>query len=202
MRLAKLSFIAAVVLHAVLLLSANAGQAEAKAVVEDFHSALVEVMKEGGKLGFDGRYEKLEPVIKTTFDLPFIAKVAIGRYRAELDEAQEARLIEKFTELSVATYASRFDSYSGEAFEVTSTRELRRGRTVVSARLVKSSGEAIEFDYVLQQSGERWKIVNVVVDGVSDLSLKRAQYTSIIKDEGFDALIRKFEEKIRDYSKE
>src|SRR5688500_20260139 len=49
-----------------------------KAIVQGFYDALEETMKQGDELGFDGRYKKLEPVIHETFDVPVMAKIAVG----------------------------------------------------------------------------------------------------------------------------
>ena len=43
------------------------------------------------------------------------------------------------------------------------------------------------------------RVFNVVADGVSDLSLRRADYNSIIKREGYDALIQQVEANIVEY---
>ncbi|MDH3928703.1 MAG: ABC transporter substrate-binding protein, partial [Deltaproteobacteria bacterium] len=40
-----------------------------------------------------------------------------------------------------------------------------------------------------------------IAEGVSDLSLKRADYTSYLKKNGFDALLKKLNEKIQNYAK-
>ncbi|MBM4201241.1 MAG: hypothetical protein FJ189_08135, partial [Gammaproteobacteria bacterium] len=44
-------------------------------------------------------------------------------------------------------------------------------------------------------------IINIIVDGISDLALKKAQYTSVIDREGFDKLLDKLQTKISDYAK-
>ncbi len=55
-----------------------------KAIVQSFYDALMETMKQGDQLGFDGRYKKLEPVIRETFDEPVMAKIAVGRRMDQL----------------------------------------------------------------------------------------------------------------------
>lgn len=164
------------------------------------HTTLLEVMKKAEKLGYEGRYRRLEPVIKKSFDLDFIIRVATGRYWRDFTPEERAEITEKFTDLSISTYAARFDSWSGEDFRSLATEPLKRGRLVVRTNFVKSSGEILDFDYVLHETKEGWRIINVIVDGVSDLSLKRGQYTGVLKDEGFRALIDKMDEKIRDYA--
>jgi phospholipid transport system substrate-binding protein len=46
----------------------------------------------------------------------------------------------------------------------------------------------------------QWQIINIIVDGISDLALKKAQYTSVIDREGFDSLLNKLTQKIADYA--
>ena len=55
-------------------------------------------------------------------------------------------------------------------------------------------------NYLLRQTNGQWRIMNVVAQGVSDLSLKRADYTAVIKTEGFDSLINRLEKKIAEMS--
>ena len=40
--------------------------------------------------------------------------------------------------------------------------------------------------------------MNVVAKGVSDLSLKRAEYTAVIDSEGFDSLLNRLRGKVSD----
>ena len=73
---------------------------------------------------------------------------------------------------------------------------------MVKTTLTTSDGEKISFVYQLHKSGETWRIVNIITNGVSDLAMKRAEYTSIIEKDGFDSLITKLEQKIKQYRKE
>jgi phospholipid transport system substrate-binding protein len=55
---------------------------------------------------------------------------------------------------------------------------------------------------MLKEKGNSWRIINIIANGVSDLALKRSEYTTILQREGFDALINKINEKIDNYSKQ
>ena len=169
-------------------------------VVENLHASLLGVMKEAKKIGYQGRYKQLAPVIKETFYLPFIARIVVGRYWRTFDDEQKAKFLEIFEKLSIATYAHRFDGYSGEQFRLVSEKESRRGRIIVNTLLIKPDGEKIELDYTLKRHKHRWRVINVTANGVSDLSLKRSDYTTFLKRNGFEALINKLDEKICSYS--
>ncbi|UCG22433.1 MAG: ABC transporter substrate-binding protein [Deltaproteobacteria bacterium] len=168
-------------------------------VVEKLHKELLGVMKQADALGYKGRYQRLAPVVTSSYDLPFISKVVVGRYWSKFSPEQKEQFVNTFTELSIATYASQFKGYSGERFKTISAEESKRGRILIKSVLIKSNGEQVELDYILHQNGHQWQIINVIAQGVSDLSLKRAQYTSYLKKEGFDDLLQRIKEKIKSY---
>jgi phospholipid transport system substrate-binding protein len=47
----------------------------------------------------------------------------------------------------------------------------------------------------------RWRIINIIADGVSDLALERAEYSSVIRRYGFNALLAKLKERIAGYAR-
>ncbi len=190
-----------------LLLGSFVSQAEdseqevsAREVVANFQSQLLDTMKNGKKLGFNGRYMKLtEPVVKS-HDLTKIARIVVGREWKKLTDEQKQKLVDVFSRLSIASYAHNFKDYSGEQFEVVSEEETARGGIIVHT-LLKIPGEKdVKLDYQMKKKGNEWRIINIIANGVSDLALKRSEYTSILKREGFDALLEKISGKIKLYS--
>jgi phospholipid transport system substrate-binding protein len=189
---------------ALLVLTAAAptsasGPDPAAKVVERLHAELLDVMKQAKALGYEGRYQRLAPVVISSYDLPFISKVVVGRYWSEFSPEQKDQFVNTFTKLSIATYANQFNGYSGEHFKTISAEESTRGRLLIKTVLIKANGEQVELDYMLHQKEHQWQIINVFAQGVSDLSLKRAQYTSYLKKEGFDAFLQRLNEKIKSY---
>jgi phospholipid transport system substrate-binding protein len=174
--------------------AAGAGSAP-QAVVERLHKTLLQAMTEADRLGYEGRYDLIRPIVQDSFDFNTIARIVTGRYWKEIPDDQREKFKDVFSQLSTATYASNFSEYSGERFETIDTEE-QGGGYVIKTALVKSDGEKIPFNYLLRGSDNEWLIVNVVAQGVSDLSLKRADYTAVIKNEGFDSLVNRLNDKI------
>ena len=171
-------------------------------VIEQLNGVLLEVMKNADALGYQGRYDRLKPVIERTHDLAFLAKFSLGSYWNKLSAELQSQWVEKFTDYSIATYAGRFNGYTGEAFKVVSEQPWKRSRMVVKSMLIRPDEDDIELEYILsQRDSGQWRIINVLVDGVSDLALKRAEYSNILSKEGFDMLVNKLSEKISDYAK-
>ena len=180
--------------------AAASGTDPAVKVVEKLHAKLMGVMKQADALGYKGRYQRLAPVVNYSYDLSFISKVVVGRYWSKFSPEQKEQFVKTFTKLSIATYANQFSGYSGERFKTIAAEESTRDRLLIKTVLIKPNGEEIELDYILHEKGRQWQIINVIAQGVSDLSLKRAQYTSYLKKGGFDALLKKMNEKIEEYA--
>ena len=173
----------------------------AKEVVLEFQNQLLDTMKQGEKLGYKGRYEKLESVVVGSHDLTKIARIVVGKEWKKFSAEQKLKLTDIFSRLSIATYAHNFKSYSGESFRFVSQDETARGGVIVHSVLTLPEDKDVKFDYMLKKKGDSWRIINIIASGVSDLALKRSEYTAVIKREGFEALIAKIKEKIDNYAK-
>ena len=176
--------------------------ATARQIIDKFQTELIHVMKEGKKLGYAGRYEKLEPAVVNSHDLPKIARIVVGKEGEKLTEDQQKKLAEVFTRISVASYAHNFKDFSGEEFIIDSEEETKNGGVVIHSHLTIPDDKAVKFDYMLKEKGASWRIINIIANGVSDLALKRSEYTAILQRDGFDALISQINEKIDNYAKQ
>ena len=166
--------------------------------VESFHETLIGVMKNADRLGFRGRYEALSPVLAKMFNLPYMARVAVGAYWDKFDDAQRNALVDAFTRMTVATYADRFDSFSGERFRLDGTMPSRGDAVVVASAIVKSNGEAVPLNYFMRPTEDGWKAIDVFLkSGISELATKRSEYASILARAGFDALIAEIDRKVK-----
>jgi phospholipid transport system substrate-binding protein len=174
----------------------------AREVVEKFQADLIDIMKNGKALGYEGRYKKLSQSVADSHDLTKIARIVIGKDWQDLSEEQQQKMIDVFSQLSIASYAFNFKDYSGESFRYDSQEETGRGGVIVHSYLVVPNEKEVRFDYMMKEKGDSWQIINIIANGVSDLALKRSEYSSILKREGFDALIAKINDKIVSYSKQ
>lgn len=171
----------------------------ATTVVDQLHARLLEAMQGGQEIGYNGRYEIMEPAVADLFDTPLIARVILGRHWDELDASQKDQFMQVFKKLSTATYANQFDRYSGERFEHVGIEQLAHGRILVRTEMLQGNGERVRFDYLMHEHNGNWYIISVVANGVNDLSLKRAEFASVIRSRGFEGLIRELEGKITEY---
>lgn len=182
-----------------LLLAPAARAAETPtAAVERLNGTLLEVMQDAEALGFQGRYDRLAPVLREIFDFPAMARIALGAHWSSVSEAQQAAFTRAFADYSIAVFASRFDGYGGERFEILGTQEARRGAVLVENRIVKSDGEAVAINYLTrpEKDGADWRIVDTILGGTaSELAARRSEYSSILRKLGINALIETLKDK-------
>jgi phospholipid transport system substrate-binding protein len=170
--------------HRAAALPASGGDA-----VRGFYATLLSTMKNGASLGESGRYAKLEPVVRKTFDLPLMTRLAVGPAWAGLSQAQRQQVTAAFGRYISATYADRFDTYSGEKLQVSDEEPVAAG-VVVHSRIVKANGEPVSIDYLMRRNGEAWQISDVYLDGtISQLATQRSEFAAILQNKGIDGLI-------------
>lgn len=160
------------------------------ATVEAFHDQLLAVMKAASTSPVKARFDRLAPTMDETFDLKRMIQVASTPQWASADEAQKNHLFSAFRQMSIATYASQFDGYTGEKFETIGERPGPQNTALVETRIVETNGAATGLTYVLKQTGERWLIADILLDNsVSQLAVRRSEYRRILKDLGIPGLI-------------
>jgi phospholipid transport system substrate-binding protein len=156
------------------------------------------VMQNADALGIKGRYEKLAPVVLATFDVPFMTRLSIGPLWAKAPPDEKQRAAKAFARYITATYANRFDDYSGEKFEVLGEQRLKHG-TLVRTNIVKSDGDKVAINYVLHDNDTAWQIRDVYLSGtISELATRRSDFTSTLRSGGIEALIVRLNEKADD----
>ncbi|MCY4343559.1 MAG: ABC transporter substrate-binding protein [Gammaproteobacteria bacterium] len=167
---------------------ANPAGGEVAASVDAFHAVLLDAMQ---TQGFAQRAALLEPAVAAFFDLEAVARISLGASWRSLAEERRSAFVDLMRRLITATYADRFDSYSGQSFVRAETVTASTG-PVVKTLLNRSNDEPVNLDYYFRGG----KAFNVVADGVSDLSLRRADYAGIIRAAGHDGLVADIEASI------
>ena len=178
-------------------------------MVQNLQNALI---VNANVVNFDKRVEMLSPTVIQSHDFSAIARLVTGQHWRKLDTQQRNQFITVFTQLSAMTYASRFKGLAASKFNYVETLEQPHSSIKIISTLALDSSayfsdfsdkRQFTFEYILKpvkQSdasvNEQWKIINVIVDGVSDLALKRSNYVSILNEKGFDSLMTELNKQI------
>jgi phospholipid transport system substrate-binding protein len=152
--------------------------------------------------GVSARYDQLAPDIHDTFDFPVMTRTAIGPSWTSIPPEQQAALTDAFARITIATYASRFDGYSGARFEVEPTAEARGRHRIVRTRLFWSGSHITTLSYLTHEAGDDWKVIDVYLNGsVSELATRRSEFGSVLSSGGADALLDSLRERTEELMK-
>ena len=199
-------FVASLMLAAPL----RAAEDGAPQTIEPLHTALIQVMKKADELGFSGRLELVQPAVEAAFDLDFMASKTLGPHSKKLAAVDRQRWVTTFMHFVVSNYARQFDGYSGQKFETLEVQPAPRETVIVRTLLVRRDDEDVKLNYRLHETrtpgttaeqgdaeGEsNWKIIDVYSNGtVSELALRRSEFSALLSRNGFEGLIERVESK-------
>ncbi|MBY0335217.1 MAG: ABC transporter substrate-binding protein [Acetobacteraceae bacterium] len=164
--------------------AAQAPPAAAQQAVEQFHAALLQVMREAQRLGTRGRYDRLSPVMAQAFDLAAMTRISVGPPWSGFSAQEQAALLDAFARWCVATYANRFDGFSGESFQTLGVQQQPNGDALVRTQLNRTGGqEPVALSYLMR--GNPPRVVDIFLTGtISELASRRAEFTGLIREGG------------------
>ncbi len=178
-----------------------AAPGDASACIERLHTTLLEVMKGAEELGYGGRAELLEPTVNDAYDFSFMARKSVGRHWKTLSEEERDVFLTRFEDLTIANYAGRFTGWSGEAFQTLGEEEGVHDTRLVKTVLVRPDDDDVNLDYRLHKTDAGWRIIDVYMNGtISELAMRRSEYSALLRREGFPSLIEALDKKIGDFS--
>ncbi len=175
-----------------------------EAAVERLNDAILQALHSPAASDFDTRVAMLHPLMVTAFDYPFMARIAAGRYWKEFTQEQQNRYVNLFTDLSVATAASRFKAQPNARLAVTGERDGPRETKLVETTLTLPGKTPRVISYLMRKDGgEKWRAIDIFFESrVSELSTKRSEYTSILGNRGIDGFLTALQKKYEDYQEE
>ena len=171
--------------------------AGASAIIDGFHQNLIDIMKRSDELGHAGRAEELYPVLNSRMNVKALGIGAVGKRNwSQWAPAQQERFIETFTRSMAATYASRFKAFNGQVFIVKGHRPGPKSSVIVMTEVESPLRDTTNIHYLMINKEDKWAIADIFLDGaISEVAMRRSEFSSILRNEGFDRLIEAIEEK-------
>jgi phospholipid transport system substrate-binding protein len=150
----------------------------------------------GKTLSDDQRKARFREILNRTFKIELIARFTLGRYWRRATNSQRKEYVLLFEEFVVQAYAARFKDYSGETFNVGQVRDINDRDKLVHSNLVLTDGRKIPVHWRVRGSDE-YKIIDVLVEGVSMAITQRDEFAAIINQRGgkVEGLLRALRDK-------
>jgi phospholipid transport system substrate-binding protein len=164
-------------------LAPSAAQAPTAATrfIDDRSRAVIALVNDR-TLSAEERESRLHDIALEVFDVPSIARWVLGRYWASATPAEREEYGAEFEHYMVHVYAGRFRLYPDAKLKFTGERT-ENDRTVVRSQITWRAATApATVDWWVRKSGNTYKIIDVTVEGVSQLLLWREEFASVIKD--------------------
>jgi phospholipid transport system substrate-binding protein len=180
---------------AVAATGARADDQTPSQVVDGLANRVVPILRNKSLSG-DQKREQIEQIAYEAMDFDTLSKLVLARNWSKFSPAQQSEFVDLFKKHLSITYGRNVDNYKNERVQILSERKEGYGDVTVLTKILRGGGDAdVLVDYRLRQRDGRWKIIDVIVEGVSLVSNFRSQFQEIVANGGPDHLIALLKEK-------
>ncbi|MEL7489651.1 MAG: ABC transporter substrate-binding protein [Pseudomonadota bacterium] len=139
-----------------------------------------------------------EDVLSEALALKTIGKFMLGESRKTMTEDQLARYDAIFPAYITRQYADQFAEIVGRPLEVTDAKKIGRRDVIVRTQFTRTDGSPVPVDWRVRKlkSGDQ-KMIDIIVNGVSIMLVKREEFSSFIANNSVDALLTQLETEAR-----
>jgi phospholipid transport system substrate-binding protein len=151
------------------------------------------------KIGEDQRQDRFRKMARDSFDIPRISKFVLGINWRRATPKQRDEFLDVFEEVNLQRFMPLFAQYADQKFTVDKARQDQQKPMLYFVQSTIHRGEAppVSIEWRIIRNDARYKILDVVAEGVSMALTLRNEYSSVVKNEGVDGLIAKLREKVK-----
>lgn len=136
----------------------------------------------------------VDRILLPRFDTDFAAQRVLGKYWRTASEKQRRRFVDVFYRYLVNNYATYLLDFRGDEVQVSSSADRPMEKyPLVRTTVILNQGEAAAVDYVMRDVGGQWKVIDVIIEGISYVRSYREDFSPEIAKSGLDALIARLE---------
>ena len=161
----------------------------ASAFIADLASQAIKILQSSSDK-IERREEKFRGLLSTGFDMPFIARFVLGKHWRKATPQQRADYQALFAEYLLKSYSRRMGGYSGETFTVAAARPAGKKDIMVKTRIVQPGGPPIKADWRVRPKNGQYKIIDIMVEGVSMAVTQRSEFNAVIRQRGIPGLLQ------------
>jgi phospholipid transport system substrate-binding protein len=156
---------------------------EAAQFVRDFSSEAIAVLSDS-EVSQAQQDQQFRRLLNAGFELEVIGKFVLGRHWRRASDEERAEFQKVFGDYLIAGYSRQLSAYSGEQLKVGPGQPQGDRGALVSSRIIRPDAEDIRVDWRLRRTGEEWKIIDVIVEGVSMATTYRSEFSAVIGSSG------------------
>ena len=138
---------------------------------------------------------KVKAIINENFDVMWMSKFALGINYRKLSSAQKAKYESLYSNYLLNNYfpiLMRYDS--DDSYEILKIQQVDPKDYDVKLKLITKKAEnPIMLKYRIRYTGQNYKCLDMVVEGISTLISQRAEFTSVIQKSGISSFLNTLE---------
>ena len=143
----------------------------------------------------DVRISEIEAIAYEVFDFTTMSKLVLARNWKKMSKEKRGEFVREFKRHLSRTYGTRLDRYSQEEVDVYGAQVEVRNDVTIKTRIVGGQFDDAEVSYRLRDRQDRWRIIDVVIEGVSLVSNYRSQFAEVLNGGTIEDLLTKLRDK-------
>jgi len=182
---------------AVIAAGAPPRAAHALSAAEEAESFIAVAMVEKTGQTDAEREAEFRRIVRKGFALDVIGRFVVGRYWRQMSPDQRKEYQDLFAEWLMKSYAGRLGGYQGQTLEVVKSLEAGSRDVFVRTRVLRPDGQPpIAADWRVRKFDDQYRIIDVVVEGVSMAAAQKSEFESVIRDIGIEGLIESLRQRL------
>jgi phospholipid transport system substrate-binding protein len=169
-------------------------EASAHAVIEKTVKEVLAVLDDKS-VSTEKRLHSIEEIVYGRFDLQTMSRLVLARNWKRFSKEQQLEYVSEFKKYLSNNYGSRIERYDQERVEILDARDEPRGDVIVRTKIVGGQYEGALVDYRLRNTAGAWRVIDVVIEGISMVSNFRDQFKAVVSRSGPEGLLKELKEK-------
>ena len=172
--------------------SAHATPQQAVAQVRENAAQVLTILKKANGSNDAAVRKEAENYALPYFDFQRMTAQAVGQPWTQATPAQKQALAKEFQTLLIRTYSGTMLKFKNSTVDVKANPVVNKGgkEIIIRTEISQSGSKPVNMDFTTYQSGGKYRVYNVAVEGASLVTVYRNQFGETIKNKGFDGLIQ------------
>ncbi len=133
-------------------------------------------------LSEEDRKKDFRALLMDSFDLNTIGRFALGTNWRSLTAEQKEEYLDLFHNMVIETYSQRFREYQGQQIVINRARPEGEKDSIVNSKIISTDGSPdIQLDWRVRYKDGQYRIIDVLVEGVSMSLTQRSEFSSIVQ---------------------
>jgi phospholipid transport system substrate-binding protein len=128
--------------------------------------------------------DRFRVLFKDFFDIPSIGRFVLARFARAATPAENDKFNTLFEDIIVYTWSRRFGEYKGQTLKVKDSTADGEDGALVNSDILGNDSQSFAVSWRLRKREMGYKVVDIIIEGVSMAITYRQEYATIIQQSG------------------